>query len=227
MTSEQWLGNLRAAVYVTLAEEGRGPSVRELARRCGRTPQETAEGLRELAARHTLVLSPDGDAVRMAHPFSAAPMGFVVSPANGLDDRRWWGGCAWDSFGISAALELDILIDTSCPGCGKWHRVEAGPERPPTPELTVHFPLPATHWWDDVVHTCSHIRMFCSPEHLTAWAVRAGRTVGQAVPAITVWALAQPWYGDRLAPGFRPHSTDHNQQLLTAAGLTGEFWQLP
>jgi Alkylmercury lyase len=47
----------------------------------------------------------------MAHPFSAAPMAFVVSPADGHDDRRWWGGCAWDSFGISAALALDVLID--------------------------------------------------------------------------------------------------------------------
>jgi hypothetical protein len=46
-----------------------------------------------------------GDAVRMAHPFSAAPMGFVVRGG----DRLWWGGCAWDSFGIAAEWWEDVV----------------------------------------------------------------------------------------------------------------------
>jgi hypothetical protein len=225
VSNEQLLASLRRAVYSVLATEGRAPSVLELARMCGRTRQDVEEGLRELALRHALVLSPDGDAIRMAHPFSAAPMAFVVSPADGKDDRRWWGGCAWDSFGISAALSLDVLIDTSCPGCGRFLRVHAGPERSPSPALTVRFPVPAARWWDDVVATCSQIRMFCSPEHLADWG--AGRPVGQAISATTVWALAQPWYGDRLDPDFRPHDKERNQRLLTEAGLTGEFWRLP
>ncbi|GAA4633539.1 organomercurial lyase [Actinoallomurus vinaceus] len=227
MNDERRLEGLRTAVYATLAEEGRAPSAGELAVRWGRSPEETVWGLRELAVRHTIVLGAADDVIRMAHPFSASPMGFVVSPLDGRDDRNWWGGCAWDSFGISAALGVDVLIDTACPECGRRHRVTSGPERPPTPELTVHFPLPAARWWDDVVFTCSNIRMFCSPDHLAAWASRTGRVVGRAVGAATVWELSRPWYGDRLAPGFRPHTTEHNQRLLTEVGLAGDFWRLP
>jgi hypothetical protein len=102
---------IRTIVYRTFAAEVRAPSPREIAREAGCPVDATGAVLRELAERRALVLTPDGDAVRMAHPFSAAPMAFVVSPADGHDDRRWWGGCAWDSFGISAALALDVLID--------------------------------------------------------------------------------------------------------------------
>ena len=42
-----------------------------------------------------------------------------------------------------------------------------------------------------------------------------------------MWRLAGPWYGDRLASSYTPHSRDHNQQLLEAHGLTGDFWRLP
>ena len=77
------LTRLRRVVYDTLAAEGRAPSLREMARRAGCTPDEAGQGLAELAGQHALVLTPDGDAVRMAHPFSAAPMAFVVP--------RWTG----------------------------------------------------------------------------------------------------------------------------------------
>jgi len=85
---------VRDLVYMTLAQEGRTPSVAELARRTGSTAGAVQSTLRSLADAHALVLTSDQDAVRMAHPFSAAPMAFVVTPTDGLDDRRWWGGCA-------------------------------------------------------------------------------------------------------------------------------------
>jgi hypothetical protein len=225
--TERDVERLRRAVYETLAAEGRAPSVAELARRLDVDGAAVTGGLRVLARRHALVLSADGDAVRMAHPFSAAPMGFVVSPADGRDHRRWWGGCGWDSFGIVAALGVDALIDTACPACGRQHRVAAGPERPPRPSLPVHFMVPAARWWDDVVHTCSHIRMFCSEDHCREWCAAAGVAVGEVVDAERVWRLARGWYGDRLAPDYRPHTTAANQRLLAAQGLAGEFWELP
>ena len=156
------LGALREEVYRTLATEGRSPSVRELARLTGLDRAVVLAGLAELARGHSLVLNGDGDAVRMAHLFSAAPMAFVVSPPDGGDDLRWWGGCAWGSFGISAALSLDVLIDTACLACSAHLRVPAGPGRPPGSELAVWIPRPAEQWWDDVVATCTAIRPFCA-----------------------------------------------------------------
>jgi hypothetical protein len=118
---------VRGLVYETFAAEGRAPSVAELARRTGSTIAAIQRVLHDLADAHALVLTADGDAVRMAHPFSAAPMAFVVTPLNGHDNRRWWGGCAWDSFGISAALNLDVRVDTACPQCGAHISLHAGP----------------------------------------------------------------------------------------------------
>ena len=221
------LTRLRRVVYDTLAAEGRAPSLREIARRAGCTPDQAGHGLAELAERHALVLTPDGDAIRMAHPFSAAPMAFVVTPLDGTDDRRWWGGCAWDSFGISAALNLDVLIDTACPDCGAQLRVPAGPSRAPDADLAVWFPLPAARWWDDVVRTCTSIRLCCDQDHARRWAAATGQSDGQVAAAGSVWRLAQPWYGDRLREDFAPHTREHNQALLEASGLTGPFWHLP
>jgi Alkylmercury lyase len=221
------LNALRAAVYQTLAAEGRAPSIGELARLLGADRDAVSAGLAELAGRHMVVLNAAGDAVRMAHPFSAAPMAFVLSPADGHDDRRWWGGCAWDSFGISAALALDVLIDTACPGCGSHLRVAVGPDQSPGSGLAVRIPLPAAHWWDDVVVTCISIRLFCSHAHAADWSERTHAEGGQIVAAETMWRLSAPWYGDRLAPDYTPHTREQNQAILETCGLTGSFWRLP
>lgn len=222
---DQW--QLRDLVYRTFAAEGRAPSVAELARRTLRSAQSVQQGLHSLAQAHALVLSADGDAVRMAHPFSSAPMAFVVTPADGFDDRRWWGGCAWDSFGISAALHLDVRVDTACPYCGHGISFTCGPATPPSADLAVRFPRPAHEWWSDVVGTCTMIRMFCDRTHADRWSQDNTPGVGYIADAATVWRLAGPWYGDRLDPAFQPHSREHNQELLEDCGLTGPFWRLP
>jgi hypothetical protein len=218
---------VRALVYETFASEGRAPSLAELARRTHSTVEAVQGVLYDLAEAHALVLTPDGDAVRMAHPFTSAPMAFVVTPLDGHDDRRWWGGCAWDSFGISAALQLDVRIDTACPRCGAPIAFPTGPEIPPPAELAVWFPWPARKWWDDVVGTCTMIRMFCDRGHAEQWTTDNAPGSGYIADATTVRRLAGPWYGDRLDPEFRPHSREHNQGLLDECGLTGPFWQLP
>ncbi len=225
MTPEQ--RRIRDLVYATLASEGRAPSAGELARLTDSPTSGVLAILGELADLHALVLSEDGDRIRMAHPFTAAPMAFVVTPRDGFDDRRWWGGCAWDSFGISAALALEVRIDTACPRCGAGLRYAAGPHTPPPAELAVRFPRPASQWWDDVVGTCTMIRTFCSRDHAEAWTSAYAPGQGYIASAQAVWQLATPWYGDRLDPGFEPHTREHNQGLLESCGLTGPFWELP
>ena len=41
-----------------------------------------------------------------------------------------------------------------------------------------------------------------------------------------MWWLSQQWYGNRLDPDYKPATVAHLQNLLTRAGLVGEFWQL-
>ena len=228
---------VRLATYRGFAGQGRPPSVAELAAETGLDETAVRAALRHLHDAHAIVLVPAGDAVRIAHPFSAAPMGFVVSaegrgPAGYAGDRMWWGGCAWDSFGIGAALGEPVAIRTHCPGCGRGLTVRAGPAQPPEPELVVRIPCPASRWWDDVVSTCANIRLFCDGSHVETWkqqetARHPSRPDGRIISAVTMWRLAQPWYGNRLDPDWSPRTAAAAQRLLTQAGLTGGFWQLP
>jgi hypothetical protein len=58
--------------------------------------------------------------------------------------------------------------------------------------------------------------------------LRSGEGVpeGALVSLETLWALAGRWYGDRLAPDWRPRSRDESQAILSSVGLVGDFWRL-
>ena len=38
------------------------------------------------------------------------------------------------------------------------------------------------------------------------------------------WALAQAWYGDRLAPDFRGRTAVQAQEIFRRVGLASSFW---
>ena len=69
------------------------------------------------------------------------------------------------------------------------------------------------------------MNLFRSEEHVTRWL--GDRTPGATLPVTTLAGLASAWWGDRLAPDWRPHTREHNQAILSDLGLTGEFWRLP
>jgi Alkylmercury lyase len=83
------------------------------------------------------------------NPFSAVPTAYRVH-ARG---RWWYANCAWDAFGICAALHSDGRIETSCPDCGEPLAVTVCDERPDDEGLLFHCLVPAAHWWDDIVFT--------------------------------------------------------------------------
>ncbi len=93
------------------------------------------------------MLDDDGTAIRMANPFSALPTAFRVH----ADGRAWFANCAWDAFGICAALHVDGRIDTPCADCGDPLRIEVVDGRPDDASLLFHAVVPARRWWDDGV----------------------------------------------------------------------------
>lgn len=135
---------LRRRTYAFLVEHGRAPAAAELG-----DPDDVLAGWRRLDAEHAVVLNPATDELRMLNPFSAVPTAYRVE-ARG---RWWYGNCAWDAFGICAALDSDGRIETSCPDCGEALAVEVSAGRPGDESLLFHCLVPAAHWWDDIVFT--------------------------------------------------------------------------
>ncbi len=140
---------LRNETYGLLVRLGRAPSVLEVATAGGRTATAVVEGWRRLHEEHALVLNAQGDEIRMANPFSAVPTAYRVHAG-----QRWWyANCAWDAFGICAALHSDGRIESSCPDCSDPIVVEVEAQQPTDSSLVFHCLVPARLWWDDIVFT--------------------------------------------------------------------------
>jgi hypothetical protein len=69
------------------------------------------------------------------------------------------------------------------------------------------------------------MNLFRSEEHVRRWL--DGRDSGMTLPVTTLAALAEAWWGDRLADDWTPRSREQNQAILDGLGLTGEVWALP
>lgn len=143
---DQALRNETFRLFVSL---GRAPTSDEVGSTTGRTPTEVREGWQRLHAQHALVLDEAGSAIRMANPFSAVPTSYRVHAAG----RSWYANCAWDAFGICAALSTDGRVEATCPDCGEVLLVDVHDQRPSDPTPVFHCLVPARQWWDDIVFT--------------------------------------------------------------------------
>ena len=66
--------------------------------------------------------------------------------------------------------------------------------------------------------------VFRSEAHVDSWL--AGRSPGAMIPIAKIAELGVAWWGDRIAPDWRPHTREQNQAILEGLGLTGSFWRL-
>jgi hypothetical protein len=69
------------------------------------------------------------------------------------------------------------------------------------------------------------MNLFRSEEHIARWL--GAREPGATIAVTKLSELAHAWWGDRIAPGWRPHTREQNAAILERLGLTGPFWQLP
>jgi hypothetical protein len=138
---------IRNLTYRMFVELGRAPSIEEVAGATELSGRDVEAAWRALHREHALVLNLDANEIRMANPFSAVPTAHRVQAAG----RWWFGNCAWDAFGICAALRTDGRIETSCPDCGEPISVGVRDQRPDDERLLFHCLVPASNWWDDIV----------------------------------------------------------------------------
>ena len=139
---------LRNATYGRFVELGRAPTAAEVASTTQRSETDVRAGWRRLHDAHALVLDGAGE-IRMANPFSAVPTPFRVEAAG----KRWYANCAWDAFGIGAALHVDSVIDTDCADCHQPIRLHVQDGRPDDTDLVFHVLVPAVSWWQDIGFT--------------------------------------------------------------------------
>jgi hypothetical protein len=137
---------LRNHVYHRFVELGRAPTFAELRDELGADVEAV---LRRLHDAHALVLEPDRPEIRMANPFSAVPTPHQVEAGG----RSWYGNCAWDAFGIPAALHVDGRVSTACPDCAAAIEIDIRDRRPVPDDYVFHVVVPAAHWWEDIVFT--------------------------------------------------------------------------
>jgi hypothetical protein len=139
---------LRNLTYRMLVDLGRAPTTGETAAAAGMKESAVSDAWQRLHDAHALVLDTDGE-LRMLAPFSAVETRFRVEAAG-----RWWhANCAWDAFGICAALQTDGHIVTTCADCDAPIEVAVYDDEPDDESLWFHCLVPARHWWDDIVFT--------------------------------------------------------------------------
>jgi hypothetical protein len=142
------LDAVRRAIYEAIVRTGRIPPAAQLATKLGLDVPAVADALLALAEAHVIVLKSGTTEVQWAPPFSAVPTPFrsTAGPSS------WYAPCAWDAFGIPAALKQDAVVDARCAWSGEpidcgvtqGHAYGAG---------VIHLLVPAARFWDDIAYT--------------------------------------------------------------------------
>jgi hypothetical protein len=132
---------VRTLIYEQIVTAGRVPTVGDVANLSGSSEADIADA-------HIVVLRPGTTDLWSAPPFSAVPSAFTVQSRQ----RSWYAPCAWDMFGIPAALDRDATLHAHC----AWSGVPlpaAVTDRHASGSGIIHLVIPARHFWDDIFET--------------------------------------------------------------------------
>jgi hypothetical protein len=69
------------------------------------------------------------------------------------------------------------------------------------------------------------MNLFRSEGHVRTWLEMRGYEDGQVIGVGQLSDLAHAFYGNRLAPDWRPRTLEETQAILDSVGLTGPFWK--
>jgi hypothetical protein len=143
--------DVRSTIAECIRERGAVPSRAEVASRMAAVDADVAAAFGRLAAARVMILRPGTLEILSFNPFAAGPTDFRVRSAG----RDWWGLCAWDAFGIAAALRSDGVVRGACADvCGVPLEVRlAGEAVGALDGVVMQFALPAREWWKDIIFT--------------------------------------------------------------------------
>jgi len=137
-------------IYDTLARTARAPATHDVAAALRAPLADVEAAFRRLHEKRLLVPEPgDPSRIRMAPPFSGVETPFRVR----IEDRVYYGNCAWDALGIPAALHRDAVVEATDGHTGEPIVLAVRDGRPVPEPCVTHFAVPAARWWEDILHT--------------------------------------------------------------------------
>ncbi len=222
MLPDDYQNNLRYLINRFIFDNGFAPTTDQLASLSQTSLPEVEEGLSALADSHALVLHPNSFDIWVAHPFALFPTLFWVKTA----DKQWWGNCTWCSFGIAVLAKTDMQIFTKLDGEQEPVVINIKDDKVTDADYVVHFPIPASKLWDNVIYTCANILTFKTEADIDAWCKRHNKPKGHVMTVEKLWALSKLWYGNYLDPDFKRKTKEIAESMFEEVGLTDEFWKL-
>jgi hypothetical protein len=211
----------KLAIYRHFAETGQRPSLEVVAESVGSDVSSVREAYARLRAQRVLVLEPDGVSVRIAPPFSGVQSQHVVI----VEETKYFANCAWDAFGIPAALHRQGRVHSRCEQSGEPLSLEIGLQGPPPCSgfFIALFPRPngGTTLFSPET-TC--LLFFRSEERVREWCAAHGYPMRPLVTMEQLWTLATTWYSTRLQENSRRPQPDEMRSIFASLGLGSDFW---
>lgn len=216
-------GLLHHTILKSIIDKGFAPDVAELAAMLDVSPEDVTTALDALQAYHGIVLHPNSAKIWVIHPFSLAPTNFVVR----TQDKEWWGNCAWCSLGVATLLKQDVTIVTTLAADRQQVEIHIKDGKITGTDYLVHFPIPMTQAWDNVIYTCSTMLLFPNEAEVERWCQQHRINKGDVQPLQNIWEFAQVWYGNHLNPNWEKWTNQQAINIFKRFGLTHNVWHIP
>ena len=142
--------SVKLNIYEMIARTTRMPTTFDIALLIGSSMADVEQAFQRLYERRLLVLEPGNlSRIRMAPPFSGIETQHRVL----IEDKVYFANCAWDAFGVAAALKKDAEIESTCADCSEPLTFQIRDGQPLPRECVIHFAVPAAQWWRDIIYT--------------------------------------------------------------------------
>ena len=143
--------DVRLTIADCISERGAVPALAEVAERLAAPAADVGRAFGRLAEARVMILRPGATEILSFNPFAAGPTDFRVRSGG----RDWSALCAWDAFGVVAALGADGVVLGHCADvCGVPLEVRlAGDGIGALEGVVMQFGLPAREWWKDIIFT--------------------------------------------------------------------------
>ncbi len=142
--------SVKLFIYETIAQTTRPPTSAEAAKALNVPVEEVEAAFDRLHKKRLLVPEPSHPShIRMAPPFSGIETSFRVK----VEGKVYYANCAWDAFGIPAALHKDGVIEAADGHTGEAMSLTVRDAKPVAQPCVIHFAVPAARWWKDIVYT--------------------------------------------------------------------------